>query len=134
MKPLRASLTALLLLLALGAAQAYASSDDCDGVCTTSGPDTTVTSGPARVTTDRLPQFTFEAPGASGFRCSLGGEPFFDCLSPYTPDLPILSDGDYGFTVFALGPDGQYRGGKQQSLRPGVAVVPGTRINLVVGR
>lgn len=66
-------------------------------------PETTITSGPPEITTNRQPEIAFESsiPDGAVFRCSLDGEAPALCESPYMPPLP-LDDGVHTFSVTAF--------------------------------
>jgi hypothetical protein len=63
-------------------------------------PDTLIDSGPAGLTTDSTPTFTFEAPGGgTSFTCALDGGVQAPCASPFTTGA--LADGPHIFNVRA---------------------------------
>ena len=64
---------------------------------------TTIGSGPPPIDSNTSPHFTFAAPGAAGFRCSISGgiQGTQDCGSPFTTPV-IRPDGRYTMTVFAV--------------------------------
>jgi hypothetical protein len=68
-------------------------------VVETRAPDTAIDSGPARVTNDATPTFTFSADEPSAFRCRIDGAAFAECESPLTTGA--LVDGEHTFAVFA---------------------------------
>ena len=63
-------------------------------------PDTVIVAGPAAVTEDRTPTFTFSStqPGTT-FECAVDGGPFVACTSPFS--LPELPAGEHTFQVRA---------------------------------
>ena len=64
----------------------------------TVAPDTTISSGPAGITYDRTPSFSFPyTDGALSHECRVDDEPFAPCSSPTTTDP--LSDGEHTFEV-----------------------------------
>jgi hypothetical protein len=64
----------------------------------TVAPDTTISSGPAGITYDRTPSFSFPyTDGALSHECRVDDEPFTTCFSPTTTDP--LSDGEHTFEV-----------------------------------
>lgn len=71
----------------------------------TTPPVTVIESGPAAITADQTPTFTFSAgePGVN-FRCRLDSEPFVACVSPHT--AAALADGPHRFEVEATDPAG----------------------------
>lgn len=68
-------------------------------------PATVIESGPAALTADPTPTFTFSAgePEVT-FRCRFDSEPFTVCVSPYT--AAALADGPHRFEVEATDPAG----------------------------
>lgn len=67
----------------------------------TTPPDTTITGGPTGPTNTRTPSFTFtSSEDPSTFHCSVGGDPFIACTSPFTTRQ--LPDGQYVFSVYAV--------------------------------
>ena len=65
----------------------------------TAPPDTTITSAPPSLDNSVSPQFVFSATDADAtFECSLDGDPFQACASPFT--LTVI-DGLHGFAVRA---------------------------------
>jgi hypothetical protein len=74
-------------------------------------PNTTITKKPKSRSTDRTPVFNFEAsPGPALFSCSLDGEDFEGCDSPYKPGR--LKPGKHKIQVVAIedGGDGSVDG------------------------
>jgi large repetitive protein len=67
----------------------------------TTGPTTTITSGPAQgsATNQTTVQFTFSAPGASSFECNHDGAGFSTCSSPHTYNV---GEGSHSFSVRAI--------------------------------
>jgi hypothetical protein len=67
----------------------------------TGPPDTTIDSGPAGVTNNPTPQFTFSSNRSdSTFECSVDGVPFTVCATPLTTGT--LADGSHQFAVRAV--------------------------------
>ncbi len=65
----------------------------------TSGPDTTINSGPSGVTGDNNPSFGFSSETGATFACQLDSAPFAPCDSP--KGYADLSDGPHTFRVRA---------------------------------
>jgi hypothetical protein len=66
----------------------------------TVAPGVTITSGPAGVTADSTPTFTFASPDAGAtFACRVDGGAWGACTSPHT--TAALADGDHAFEVQA---------------------------------
>lgn len=77
----------------------------CAGGSDTTPPETEITKGPGRQTTDRTPTFKFASSEArSTFECKVDGKPFRRCSSPET--LRRLSFGEHKFKVRATDPAG----------------------------
>lgn len=66
----------------------------------TVAPTTVVTGGPASVTGDSTPTFTFAADEPATFACRLGATHSVPCTSPFTPAAPLV-DGPHTFEVSA---------------------------------
>lgn len=66
----------------------------------TQAPHTSIDSGPNGFTKDSTPTFTFSAPDANEFQCSLDSAPFAPCTSPLTTQE--LADGPHVFLVQAI--------------------------------
>jgi len=64
-------------------------------------PETTITSGPAGLTNDRTPTFTFTASHPATFECRVSNGAWAPCASPLT--LGPLADGAYTLAVRAAG-------------------------------
>jgi hypothetical protein len=72
------------------------------GVCSTpalAALETTIDSGPAGLTNDPTPTFTFSStdPDATAFDCAVDSETFLSCSSPFT--TPSLAEGSHTFSV-----------------------------------
>jgi hypothetical protein len=65
----------------------------------------TVADGPDKKTTKKKATFTFSAPNAASFQCSLDGKPFAPCASPFT--VKKLKPGKHTLAIRAIGADGQ---------------------------
>ncbi|MGH2763817.1 MAG: putative Ig domain-containing protein, partial [Thermoleophilaceae bacterium] len=64
-------------------------------------PDTPIMDGPPALGEDRTPTFTFSSTeSGSRFECSLDGDPFAPCSSPYT--TPELGPGEHTLVVRAI--------------------------------
>lgn len=61
--------------------------------------ETTIDSGPAGLTNDPTPTFTFSSPdpNATAFDCAVDSETFLSCSSPFT--TPSLAEGSHTFSV-----------------------------------
>jgi large repetitive protein len=91
---------ALVTILALSATAAFAASPALSGHDKTP-PQTSITSAPAKRTTDTTPTFTFaSSEKLSRFVCKRDGKRFTPCSSPKT--LKPLSYGRHGFYVRAI--------------------------------
>jgi hypothetical protein len=66
----------------------------------TGPPETTIESGPAGLTNDSTPSFTFRADEPSTFECRVDGAAFSPCSSPHT--TAALADGAHAFEVRAI--------------------------------
>jgi hypothetical protein len=70
-------------------------------VIDTSTPDTTITDGPAAVTNDATPTFTFTGgSGTSSFQCRVDGSQYATCSSPFT--TAVLAAGSHTVDIRAL--------------------------------
>jgi hypothetical protein len=65
----------------------------------TSGPQTTIDSGPSGLTNDSTPSFGFSSEQGASFQCRVDSASFAGCTSPYTS--AALSDGAHSFEVRA---------------------------------
>lgn len=63
-------------------------------------PATTVAAGPSGPTNDPTPEFSFSAPGAASFECSLDSAAFAACPSNFRPEP--LADGGHSLRVRAI--------------------------------
>ncbi len=65
----------------------------------TTGPDTTINSGPSGITGDNDPSFAFSSEARATFECQMDSDPFATCTSPWP--YTNLSDGPHTFRVRA---------------------------------